>query len=397
MDSDTWTTASQIKLEEQLTGSNKKDEKFKVPIYSDEESRKLEVYEIPVDVLSYNFDNVRIVAEKAKKENDLGRQLDPANPSDQKIVEDILYDSKFYSKTATKDLEQDIKLRGQDDPAIISVDGTVWNGNRRLAIRHKLLEQTGNPKYQRVKIVILPKMSGKELTLLERRLQMYRNWKEEYGPIQTRLDVRKSLNDPDWTDQEILASYGKRYPLGELRSYKNEIDLIDEYLTRLKKPYDYAIINEIDGGVESFVTLNNIIQKELSRKTDDMEIEKIKLAGFRLIRYPKSTYRTLRDFNSLLRNAQARNEFMRNSPTFNNYPKHKDPFEKDDLKTEFNNVDVSAETARSAKKDAKKLAKDALKILERITNGRMPKNNEEFKNTLEQIAEIVVRLRQCAG
>ena len=375
-----------------------KGEKCKVRIYSDAESRQLDVYEVPQKILSYNFDNVRISGEKAKIEYDRGKKLNPTDPADQRTVQNILYSSKFYSKTATEDLQDDIKGKGQDEPAIVTVDGVVWNGNRRLAIRRQLLKDTGDQKYSRVGIVVLPELSGKELKILERRLQMHRDWKEDYGSIQTRLDVRNSLNDSSWTDQETIASYGGRYTIKELKNYKNEIDLIDDYLKRIGKPSDYASIQDVDRkGVESFVTLNSIVKKERSKKTKDLEIEKIKLTGFRLIKHKKSTYHTLRDFESVLSHQQARNEFESNSPTFRNFPKRTYQFDDDAIEKEFDNVDVATETVRSSRKDAKKLAEDALKTLQRITNDRIPKNNANFKDTLRQLADEINKLKSYAG
>ena len=379
-------------MEALLTEETMVDEKFKVRIY-DKESKQLDVYKIPHDVLSYNFNNVRIIAEKTKKENDLKRELDPTDPTDQKIVEEMLYKSKFYTKTATQDLEQDIKLRGQDEPAIVSIDGTVWNGNRRLAIRRKLLEKTGEQQYEWVRIVRLPPLSGKDLKRLERRLQMHKDWKEEYGAIQTRIDVRNSLDDPDWNDQEIVNSYGGRYKKSDLYKFKREIDLIDEYLQRIGQPYNYAAIKD-KVGVESFAALSDSLQKEHAKKTKDVDIQRIKLAGFRLIKNPKCTYKTLRDFDKVLATSQARDEFKKNSVTFTDYPRRRNEFETSDLNAEFDNLDISATTASSAKKDAKKLAKDALKTLQRITNDKIPKNNEDFKNTLEDLAQIIYKLKE---
>ena len=222
---------------------------------------------------------------------------------------------------------------------------------------------------------------------------MHKDWKEEYGAIQTRIDVRNSLDDPDWNDQEIVNSYGGRYKKSDLYKFKREIDLIDEYLQRIGQPYDYAAIKD-KVGAESFAALSDSLQKEHAKKTKDVDIQRIKLAGFRLIKHPKCTYRTLRDFDKVLATSQARDEFKKNSVTFTDYPRRRNEFETSDLNAEFDNLDISAVTASSAKKDAKKLAKDALKTLQRITNDKIPKNNEDFKNTLEDLAQIIDKLKE---
>ena len=103
------------------------------------------------------------------------------------------------------------------------------------------------------------------------------------------------MNDPEWSPQEIIASYGGQYNERDLQNFKDEIDLIDDYLARIKRPNDYAWINEHEksAGVESFVTLNNIVQKARAKNSSIMEIEKIKLAGFRLISHSDATYNTM--------------------------------------------------------------------------------------------------------
>lgn len=396
----TWTTTKRKILSSHIVETNKTGDVDKVPIYSDAAPKPLDVYNVPTEILSYNFDNVRISAEKAKKETDRnGKKLDPADPADQKIVGEILYSSKFYSKTATKSLQEDIEKKGQIRPAVVTVDGVVWNGNRRLAIRRKKYKETGDQKYARVDIVVLPEMSGKELKQLERRLQMHRDLREKYGPIQLRLDVRTSINDPEWSMQEIIASYGGLHKQSDLQNYKDEIDLIDSYLARIKRPNDYAWINEHEksAGVESFVTLNSIVQKARERGANIMEIEKIKLAGFRLISHSDATYNTMRKLQQVMRDPQGRSEFAANSVTFNNFRKDTNPLDRDAINAEFDNVELAYETVSSSKKDAKRVAERALVILQGIKLENIPKNNGAFKNTLQQLAETVGRLRSHAG
>ena len=122
--------------------------------------------------------------------------------------------------------------KGLEEPLIVSIDGTVWNGNRRLSIYRKLYEDTGDQKYERINMVVLPELSHKDLKRLERRLQMHKELKQKYGPIQTRLDVRMTMNDNDWDINEIIDSYGHRYDKVELDQFVQEIDLIDDYLRK---------------------------------------------------------------------------------------------------------------------------------------------------------------------
>jgi len=394
-----WTTANKQNLDSYITDNNFQNDMYKVKIYNDTEFVSLNIYKVPVKILKYNFANVRISAEKAKVEQDRnGVPLNPMNESDQKLVEQILLTSRFYSKTATEDLLEDIKKKELEEPAIVTIDGVIWNGNRRVAILNKLRHDTGEQRYDYVNIVRLPELSFKELKKLERRLQMQKDWKQSYGPIQTRLDVRQSLKDPSWDLLEIIASYGGRYDEDDLKKMREEIDLIDEYLVRIKRPKDYALIQSADkgGGVETFTAIHDILKAEEKKNTKPIDQEKIKLACFRIKHHPDSTYEHLRDFRRVLNDAQSRNEFVKNSDTFKNFnaiTKSGNEFDNGTLKSEYDNLDASYEVILNAKKDAKKLVEKALVILQSIKEDRIPKNNKEFKEVLANVEKVVSSLK----
>ena len=406
--SDVWITNKRNELKVVINAENRVDGDFyKVKVRSDSEFEKLPVYRIKHDILGYNFDNGRIIAEKMHHEQKEKTRLDPTNNLHQKIIGEILYNSKFYSSTATEDLQNDIMEKGLEDPLIVSIDGTVWNGNRRLSIYQKLYEGTGDQKYERVNIVILPELSHKDLKRLERRLQMYKEWKQKYSPIHTRLDVRTSMNDNDWEINETMDSYGNRYDEGELVQLVQEIDLIDDYLERINRPKDYVFIETrgIEGGrgtgVESFATLNQTLQKLKKRKEPTIEIEKVKLVGFQIIHNPESTYNNVRNYDAVISNSVARAEFKKNSTTYENFNTitrngDENAFGNDYVKKEFDNLDISYQTVLNAKKDARKIAINALKILEKINDDKIPKN-DEFRKILDDLEKQISRLRSKSG
>ena len=148
---------------------------------------------------------------------------------------------------------------------------------------------------------------------------MYKEWKQPYGIIQTHLDIRSSMNDKNWEIPEIIASYGYRYKKEDLVKHVQEIDLIDDYLERIKRPKDYVFIKTTKSkegggtGVESFVTLNQTLQRLRKGKKKTIEIEKAKLSGFQIIHHPDSTHDNVRDYAAVMSNSTARDEFEKNS------------------------------------------------------------------------------------
>ena len=405
---DVWITNKRKELKSAINVESKIDDDFyKVKVRSDSEIAKLPVYKIKHNILGYNFNNGRIIAEKTYYEQTENILLDPMNDEHQMIIGKILYESKFYSSTATEDLEKDIMEKGLEEPLIVSIDGTVWNGNRRLSIYRKLYEDTGDQKYERINMVVLPELSHKDLKRLERRLQMHKELKQKYGPIQTRLDVRMTMNDNDWDINEIIDSYGHRYDKVELDLFVQEIDLIDDYLKRINRPKDYVFI-ETSGnergkgsGVESFITLNQILQKQKKKKESTIDIEKTKLSGLQIIHHPDSTYNNVRNYAAVISDNVARDEFKNNSVTFekfNTITKNggDNAFETNYIKKEFDNLDVSYQTVLNAKKDAEKIVTNALKMLEEIKDYKIPRN-DEFKKILDRLEKQISRLRSKSG
>src|SRR5260370_1399672 len=116
-----------------------------------------EVYLVPVDALSLNIDNRRFTAEKTLVEERLGHPLDPENnPNDDLSVVSILLDSahtvdgeiaKGTPSRASIALKKDWLKRGQEAPCWLSPDGTIHNGNRRLAILKTLAADSGFHSY----------------------------------------------------------------------------------------------------------------------------------------------------------------------------------------------------------------------------------------------------------
>ena len=401
-DNGIWTTSKRNALQAVINDESKiKDDFYKVNVRSDSESKKLQVYRIKHNILGYNFDNGRIIAEKTEYEQKHNVRLDPTNDDHQKQVGEILYTSKFYSKTATKELEADIKEKGLDEPLIVSIDGTTWNGNRRLSIYRKLYEETANQKYEWVNVVVLPELSHKDLKRLEHRLQLYKEWKEDYGKLQTRLIVRESMNSTKWEINEIIKSFGNKYDENELKQFVKEIDLIDDYLERIKRPKEYVFIETGDGdrgkGVESFATLNSTLRKLEKRGEKLLEIEKTKLSGLQIIHNPESTYHDIRNYDAVMSNSVARDEFKENSYTFKNFNEltrgdGKNAFSNECLKKEYENLEFPYQVVQNYKKDPKKIASSALNMLKKIDEGKIPRT-EEFKEIIHGLEKQINRLK----
>lgn len=176
------------------------------------------VINVPVDALVLNVDNRRFRAERMWAEEQLGHPLDPENnPDDERSVESLLLDSSLrldgprITGSATDDyeaLKKDWLLRQQETAIWIRAEGTVRNGNRRLAMVKRVQRELGDTGQQWIDAVILDDNEIDEATLLEmeQREQLTANFKVRYNDIDYLLALREAagVRDIEWHERESI-------------------------------------------------------------------------------------------------------------------------------------------------------------------------------------------------
>ena len=350
------------------------------------------VYLVPTEILSYNFDNGRIAAEKLSLEHRRGKKLNPNSSADQKAVAEILLTSQWYKGSkATEYLKQDLATVGQTDAAIVTFDGVLLNGNRRTACLNSLFEDTGKPEYKKVEIVVLPRANEKELLDLENRLQLASDYRQEYGPINDRIRLR-SLKKSGFTMKEIIHSVKGRWKESDIETKIEEINLIDEYLKAIGRHNDYDAV--LKKGAESFTGLIQAINQPAGIKNSikaKIEKQKRKLIGFGLINHPNTTYTHIRKYKAVLKNPKASKEFLGNSSIYKARSQTviKNPKV---LADELENLELAHDYVSKIKASPTPLIKAAHQKLNLISMDRIQKNDKEFKGYLTKIEKIIERI-----
>ena len=90
------------------------------------------------------------------------------------------------------------KHRRQTEPLLIQYDGTVLNGNRRLAAMRELLgrDEAHYGRFSTVQVAVLPAdLQQNELEFIEAALQMAPDLKLDYSWINRRLKLRQHVRD----------------------------------------------------------------------------------------------------------------------------------------------------------------------------------------------------------
>ena len=169
------------------------------------EKTDLPVYRLPIDYLFYNLKNGRFAAEYKELVIREGGELEVEKPENAKKIKNLLLN---LDKNSTEVTKQDIEKRGQWNDGLITDDGYVIDGNRRMAILTKLSE-SGEDKWNYINVARLPpNVDPKDLWKIEAGVQLGKEEILRYGPINELLKFKEGV-DSGLTIQEISKTlYG---------------------------------------------------------------------------------------------------------------------------------------------------------------------------------------------
>jgi len=187
------------------------------------------VYSIPVELLRYRKHNGRIASDLHAYENNFGK-LDEWTEDTQATLKEFLENK---DRPKTKELMNSIKHDGQIDPAIITCDGFLINGNRRKMALDNLYEETRDPIFQRMKVVILPGETDPggpptliEIEEIEVRYQFQSDGKSEYTKFDKALSMRNKINMD--MDLKTLLSMDPQYSGLPKKEFAKEVRKIEK-------------------------------------------------------------------------------------------------------------------------------------------------------------------------
>jgi hypothetical protein len=238
------------------------------------------IYLIPISLLRFRKDNGRIASDIASYEK-LNGVLDEKLVSTQEIIRNFLKE---------KDEPNNIKLKnsllhsGQNEPAIITCDGFLINGNRRKMIMEEL-------KIDTMKVVILPGIGEeggpptiKEIEQIENRYQLQSDGKSEYTNFDRAISIKRkmmagmSLKDQLEDDPSLVGLSEKEFKkiISEYQNkYLGPLDCVDRYLEQLDRKELYDNISEgrsdKEGRWQAFIDYHSF-HKQL--RNEDGEITK---------------------------------------------------------------------------------------------------------------------------
>ena len=376
------------------------------PIHDDDVTEDLFVYSLPHKDFHYNVDNTRILSQRWQWEaENPGKVLSPIDNVED--IEKMLLDNPAYGDTTTKDLTDSIKGRAYlKEPILISENGVVWNGNRRLAIIRKLLKDDYDVRYEKVPVCVLEHLEFNDLKALEGRLQVKKTYKAEYGTIDIRCRIEQARQQ-NRTWEQIETELGK--PIDKLKKMQRELGLVNTWMENLGRGMDYKLAQK--KGVELFVTAETQLKAEQealmpegnAAQQDPVEFSKIKMIWLQNLSLPDADHDNIRKQQKIMNDTEARAEYLANDNVYNNYTaltqktitvdgfQRSAVFSPAELAATVKNREA-AYTIVESKEPDKKAAK-ALQLLEGIRDDKIDANmSTDFKTTIDNIKKRVTKI-----
>jgi len=274
-----------------------------------QDGKEREVWRVPISILRYRKDNGRIASDVQDYETKV-RTLRETDEADQAILADFLYE-KDPEKTSI--LSQALLHDGQRDPAIVTCDGFLINGNRRKMVMEKLhAEFPKNQELTYMKAVILPGVGEEggppsliEIEKIENRYQLQSDGKSEYYGFDRALSIRRkthlglSLEDQLSDDPKFANATKaelKKAVQEYRRTYLEPLDCVDRYLRQFRRSGQYRTvstgISDREGRWQAFTDYSqyaysrvfNNPKKLLEFRIEEEEIGAIEEAAFDIIR-----------------------------------------------------------------------------------------------------------------
>jgi hypothetical protein len=323
-----------------------------------------DVYVVPIELLRFRKDNGRIASDVLSYEKNYG-PLSETRKEDQEIIEKFLYDK---DRDKTDELMKSLIHSGQREPAIITCDGFLINGNRRKMAFEKLFQANpGNENFKSMRVVILPgkgEAGGpptlKEIELIENRYQLQSDGKAEYYNFDRALSMRHkmqlgiSLEEQLRDDPNFAALPGKEFKKATKKisdEYLGPLECVDKYLDYLGRQGLYNTVSEgREGRWQAFIDYYQSVHKKIyddkqriKMRVKEDEIGKIENAAFKIIRKKDlpdlgKVHAIMRDFPRILSEPGAKEEILKIAEIDDNIPS-KERYDKDGNELELRDQD----------------------------------------------------------
>lgn len=222
------------------------------------------VFEVRIDKLHYNVQNGRIATFVSRYQMEHGAL--PADVEElDSLIERMIEDDNPKRLKTTK---LDIKVKGQQEVAIILSNGIVIDGNRRFTCLRMLSREEATPRFLRC-YIFPDSYDEKAIKGLELEIQLGRDEKVDYDPISRLVDINTWVNGGKMSAEEYGAH--ANISKSDMKKFLRQIDVLNDFLEFINAPGAYHIAQDLklQGIIESLVPRLQKCKSEDDRQ--DME------------------------------------------------------------------------------------------------------------------------------
>lgn len=159
-------------------------------------------------------------------------ESDEAQAAQHELLKKVIAEEGLYSH---------FKTHEQTEPLILTHDGFVVNGNRRLCTMRELYtsDRKKYSRFENIDVIILPDCLPKDIDSLEADLQIKRDIKAEYSWI-TKACMLRRKRDLKYSDKDLERMYA--IPIKDIQESITLLADADMYLESIGKSKQYHLI-----------------------------------------------------------------------------------------------------------------------------------------------------------
>jgi len=357
------------------------------------ENKELEVYRLPLDLLFFNIRNGRFGAEYIELKKKEKRELQSENAVDAKKIQDLLID---LNRKESNNLMDDLQKYGQRDSGIITHDGYVINGNRRMAAL-KTLVDNGQDNFRYMLVARLPaKVSQIDLWKIEAGIQLSRKVQLDYSPINILLKFKEGIAS-GLTPVQIASSLYGGYTEEEIKENLEQLKLIAKYTAFIGEEGNFKAAEGVN---EHFIDLRGILKKAKNQGRPPEELQAIERIGFQLI-FDGVPQRELRKIADILRHEKVTKDLFgaiqySKPESIDEKLKKREEARSKDVLTPARDVFVNCLDSVKAADEAEeptKLLNRAITNLESINPDNSSLKTEESRRLIDKVFELIEKLK----
>jgi len=237
------------RIAEQLAGEEVNSKKIRWQ----GEVQRMKAYRIPLNLIRFNPYNGRIVV--LSKEN--GLQESPhQDPIESPDVQIQIIEFLWSVNKSRNDETQKSLVQGQMEPAVITKDGILVDGNRRasLILKNRIEGHDDKDYLEAIVLDIDYAAEGRRtLERLETSIQIGEDKKLDYGAIEKYIKVYQMVEEAGVDVDDVAKSFGEKPPvINKWLSIKN---YMDEYLEEIGAEGKYSRLANME---ESFIEFEKL-------------------------------------------------------------------------------------------------------------------------------------------